>query len=366
MWKLPLVALTLVALLSGVWQGFGSVTADSESPAMGFGVSQLEQGVCDDLTGPAGCTLAPGGGFQLSVVAPSPPLGGYMGFTSLLFVEGLVYQPTEFWYEEVVWPESAIGVRNINSSGFGEITISYQSASGVVPPFPLSSHVGSIVELAVRCPNDVGSHQIVLLPWSWSQPQGSSFKLADVSTVAAKTTGQTSIDLDGDTSPEVVDVVAVLDVDCLGATPTATNTPTVTPTPTITPTPSITPIPTVTPTKQPAPADTDGDGCSDQQENGLDETLGGRRDYTNPWDFYDVDGDTTITLFGDAMVVFAAYGEAPGPPYVEVYDRSPPPLEAEEPDPTKREPWDMGPPDGAIDLFTDISGVAAQFGHGCS
>ncbi len=29
-------------------------------------------------------------------------------------------------------------------------------------------------------------------------------------------------------------------------------------------------------------------------------------------------------------------------------------------------PWDMGPADGSIDLFTDIFGVANQFGHDCS
>ncbi len=51
------------------------------------------------------------------------------------------------------------------------------------------------------------------------------------------------------------------DVSVTGPTPTTTNTPTNTNTPTITPTPS------PTPTKQPAPGDTDGDGCSDQQEN---------------------------------------------------------------------------------------------------
>ena len=42
--------------------------------------------------------------------------------------------------------------------------------------------------------------------------------------------------------------------------------------------------------KLPEPGDTDGDGCSDQRENGPDETLGGQRDFLNPHDFYDVAG----------------------------------------------------------------------------
>ncbi|KKK48456.1 hypothetical protein LCGC14_3144910, partial [marine sediment metagenome] len=42
----------------------------------------------------------------------------------------------------------------------------------------------------------------------------------------------------------------------------------------------------------PCSSDTDLDGCTDREELGGDETLGGKRDPLNFWDFYDVTGPT--------------------------------------------------------------------------
>jgi len=121
------------------------------------------------------------------------------------------------------------------------------------------------------------------------------------------------------------------------------------------------------PPPQPAPADTDADGCSDESEAGASEATGGHRDYLSPWDFYDTNGDRAIDLFGDIFSVAYAFGLQSGDPgYDQSLDRTAPLSAAQEPDPTKREDWDLGPPDGSIDLFTDIFGVAYQFGHTCS
>ena len=116
------------------------------------------------------------------------------------------------------------------------------------------------------------------------------------------------------------------------------------------------------PTKQPEPGDTDGDGCSDQQENGMDETLGGRRDYKNPWDFYDVAGlseptpDGVIDLLYDVLGVINHYSPTGAPPYDAHYDRGPS---------IGPNPWNMSAPDGAIDLLNDILGVIGQHSHDC-
>ena len=151
-------------------------------------------------------------------------------------------------------------------------------------------------------------------------------------------------------------------------TPTVTATPTITATPTVTPTstPTITPTPTVTPTptKQPAPGDTDGDGCSDQRENGSDETLGGLRDYRNPWDFYDVLGsgaalprDGIIDLPNDILGVIQHFAPLGTEPEYDVnFDRGPS---------SGPNPWNMTAPDGVIDLPNDILGVIQQFNHDC-
>ena len=81
------------------------------------------------------------------------------------------------------------------------------------------------------------------------------------------------------------------------------------------------PKPTPTPTKQPEPGDTDGDGCSDVRENGPDETLGGLRDYKNPYDFYDVLGpeaalpaDGVIDLPNDILGVILHFSPQGQPP----------------------------------------------------
>lgn len=112
--------------------------------------------------------------------------------------------------------------------------------------------------------------------------------------------------------------------------------------------------------------DTDGDGCNDDRELGPNEQAGGRRDPQNPYDFYDMNGDRQITVVGDILAVARGFGPASGRYYDPELDRRPPPSAQQQPDPTRREPWDMGPPDGAINVVTDILGVARQFGHSCA
>lgn len=103
--------------------------------------------------------------------------------------------------------------------------------------------------------------------------------------------------------------------------------------------------------------DTDGDGCTDGEELGTDASRGGQRNPLDPSDFYDVNGDGTVNLFGDVLPVIQAFGPSSGPHYAAALDRSPAPLGVA--------PWHLGPPDGVIDM-TDIAGVIAQFGHSCA
>jgi len=115
--------------------------------------------------------------------------------------------------------------------------------------------------------------------------------------------------------------------------------------------------------------DTDLDGCSDVEEGGTDPGLGGMRDYLDPWDFFDTNGDKVINLFGDifgAAMFFGADADTLNPPsgaglelepdgYATRFDRSGASSIA-----------GLGPPDGVIGLFVDIFGVADQFGHDCT
>jgi hypothetical protein len=113
--------------------------------------------------------------------------------------------------------------------------------------------------------------------------------------------------------------------------------------------------------------DEDGDGCSAAQELGPDEALGGRRNPGNAWDFFDINGDRVVNGMDEIFGVAFAFGATAGDPsYSAALDRSAPKAAPEEPDPARREAWDMGPPDGVVDLFVDIFGVAFQFGHSCA
>jgi alkaline phosphatase D len=104
-------------------------------------------------------------------------------------------------------------------------------------------------------------------------------------------------------------------------------------------------------------ADSDGDGCSDAQERGNDETLGGRRDATNRWDFFDGTRDGAVT-FADVQALIGKLGAAAGnEDYDPVYDRSAPAEGADA--------WALGPPDGVIGV-DDLFSMVAQMGHSCT
>ena len=57
--------------------------------------------------------------------------------------------------------------------------------------------------------------------------------------------------------------------------------------------------------------DTDGDGCTDLQELGPNHNLGGQRDPSNGWDFFDVTGDKSIDTI-DTLLIMAHFGHGPG------------------------------------------------------
>ena len=129
---------------------------------------------------------------------------------------------------------------------------------------------------------------------------------------------------------------------------------------------AIKPITPVPPVKQADPGDTDNDGCSDERENGPNESLGGQRDWLNRNDFYDAAGspgppqngapDGVIDLPNDILGVIQHHPAGPLG-YDVQFDRG---------------PW-SGPnswnetqgPDGVIDLPNDILGVILQFAHRC-
>ena len=130
--------------------------------------------------------------------------------------------------------------------------------------------------------------------------------------------------------------------------------------------------------------DDDNDGCTDVQELGANEALGGLRNPHSFWDFYDVwthpagqpllwERNSVVNIF-DILAVALRFGPGPQlskqdafaaaltPPvddagYHAGYDRGPI---------IGANTWDRAPPDASINIVDDILGVAAQFGHDCA
>lgn len=155
------------------------------------------------------------------------------------------------------------------------------------------------------------------------------------------------------------------------------------------------PSATATPTPAPLPGapgapgvrmpgtapDSDGDGCPDVRELGPNSTFGGQRNPNNYWDFFDVPSasnryDGTISLNDDIFGLLVHWGTNDDAGRAAINRNtdplSPPPLTGYHPafDRSAAAPgapvWQLGPPDGQIDLFTDVFGAAGQFGNTCN
>ena len=138
----------------------------------------------------------------------------------------------------------------------------------------------------------------------------------------------------------------------------------------------------------PCSPDTDRDGCTDGQERLLDPTHGGERNPLSFWDFYDVwtrpdaagqpnywARDKVVNIPGDILGVARRFGSTDQNGAAPV-NRNSNPL-TPPPDDTSYHPdfdrgpllgpndWNLGPPDGVINIPNDILGVARQFGHNC-
>jgi len=271
------------------------------------------------------CTVEPGQPFILTVVADSANADGHIAFQTQVNYDALVqnggsYTPTTQASAEVVITACGYPGISLRSNNATAHVVSHGATAGVTP----CSASGGLISFAMTCSTSTSSNEFLLVPY---QEPGNTLGTVWKSAAFG--------------NPNVTPAVTNVTVNCGPTTPM--------PTPTFSPT------------------DVDGDGCSNAAENGPDEEHGGRRDYLSPWDFYDPNGDGLVDLLNDIVGVAIAFGLTYSDPgYSQALDRSPPPPPWVEPDPAKRDPWDMGPPDGIVDLLVDIFGVADQFGHDCT
>ena len=284
---------------------------DSSFPAMLLSLPSHD--TCNDPVQPTICTLATGTTFTVSVDLLNPPPLGYVLAQAWLDYDsqGLVHMKNT----QATWPdchpETFLTLNDLGSNGAnaGCLTGLFES--------PASFYSGSIYTFELTCTNSPSTSNIQLIP------SGTSPALTNGSLI-------TEFNPKGGSGAKYPPKLGDLTIACLGLLD---------------------------------PGDTDGDGCSDRRELGDDETLGGRRDYQNPWDFYDVLGggggppDGTVDLTNDIFGVIQHYAPTGAKPEYDVnFDRGPS---------TGPNAWNMTAPDGVIDLTNDIMGVIQQYLHDC-
>lgn len=115
--------------------------------------------------------------------------------------------------------------------------------------------------------------------------------------------------------------------------------------------------------------DTDGDGCPDVKEQQTapgSELTGGRRDYLNPWDYFEPTHNGQVRINDIIAVVNQYFVDAfldppantiPNPAYTTNTDRTD--------NPNSSEPWDLLGPNGQ-QRVNDILAVLFQYFHDCS
>ena len=196
---------------------------------------------CDSKMGtvqnPAKCMLEQGSSFVVKIVANSIPPAGYSAWQTFLAYGELMYKPTTDIADEIVWPDSAFPLRVPSSPSGTEGNVKHGALNSLgPPPIPISTQVGSLVELQMNCQ---GSDRLVLLPLvplrsflvnldaklhSFGGPDGSAYAAAGPAVAIAVTTeGFLNLDLDNDglldNDSELIGypVHTLIDVNCVEA-----------------------------------------------------------------------------------------------------------------------------------------------------
>ncbi len=266
-------------------------------------------GFCEPLD-PTECHAQLGGPFVVSLDAVVALANGYViaqGWISYGDDLGAVKQ------ESVAWPDCFQAfylTSNTDEGGSSNLDTYYAFClTGIPPPVPARFHLGPLFTFTLTCTNTLSSNILEIIPQG-VEPAG--------------VYGAVYVDPD---EIQVVSKVRSITVTCEHLKP------------------------------GPEPSDIDGDGCSDQKEFGPDEMLGGQRNFLNPHDFYDTNGDGIIDLTNDIFDVIVHYAPTGTEPEYDVaFDRGPS---------TGPNLWNTTAPDGVIDLSNDILSVIAQYLHSC-
>ncbi len=181
------VIIALIAVTAFMADQVGTTNAAGAGPAMSLSVAD---GDCNGTT----CTVAPGAAFTVEIAIDAAPDAGYIAVQSWIdFGSDLVYKPSDepTGSDELVWDDNGctVAVR----AQVGVTAVNHGCLTGIIPPLPVSSFVGTFVRLAFNCSEGDSSTEVQLLPVGdpVALTNGAEFKTPDNTSIEPKTTNVT-------------------------------------------------------------------------------------------------------------------------------------------------------------------------------
>lgn len=108
------------------------------------------------------CAFASDEEFTLAVEIVAIPAGGYIAAQSFIdYGADLTYEAGAAG-DEIVWPDcdSAVAL----SAQTGPTLVNHGCLTGLIPPLPVSTYAGNLVELSLTCPSGSSETEVRLLP----------------------------------------------------------------------------------------------------------------------------------------------------------------------------------------------------------
>lgn len=165
-----LVAVLGLALGWSLPSGSALAQQPTETGAMSLSVD----GAGVDCSGDE-CIVDKGSDFTLTIAITQAPASGYIGLSTEVQYQNLIYSPTEDREDEILIAVDnfpGISVRAVNDEG---AWVRHGMTGGNPPQFTTSHYEGPIVELAMTCTEDYSRNDVTLPPYA--EGAGSGFKL---------------------------------------------------------------------------------------------------------------------------------------------------------------------------------------------
>lgn len=155
LWVIPVVA---VLVMAAGYMTSATAHAEGDGPSMALSVTGTGTS-CDADE----CSVPLEGEFTLSVDVVEPPEQGYILMQTFIdYGQDLTYSMTDTAIEEVIWPDAVEDVTLRGAIGPGLIT--HGGLTSLLPPQPVSTYVGTVVEIAMTCTDSFSETEVVLRP----------------------------------------------------------------------------------------------------------------------------------------------------------------------------------------------------------